>query len=133
MTPGRIGLVRKAGVAARAWFWFLTVHLWLLRDDLPGVVARLGRVTGSRRSVPPVRLGRGVFKALRVGPVRPRCLSNALVFYRLLREQGERPELVIGLPVEARTTDAHAWVEIGGVDVGPPPGRGAHQELARFG
>lgn len=132
MRPAPIGFARKAGIAARAWFWFLAVHVWLRRRDLPGVVARLGRTTGSRHPVPPVRLGRGVFRALRVGPVRPRCLSNALVLYRLLREQGEPAELVIGLPAEARSSDAHAWVEIDGVDVGPPPGRGAHQELARF-
>lgn len=128
----RIGYLGKAWIAARAWFWFLTVRLWLRGGDLPDVVTRLGRVSRSRRPVPPVKLGRGVFRALRLGPLHPRCLSNALVLYRLLREQGEQAEIVIGLPTEARSTDAHAWVEIDGVDVGPPPGRGAHQELARF-
>ena len=132
MIPVQIGFVRKIEIAARAWIWFLTVHVWLRDDDLPDVVTRLGRVSRSRPPVPPVRLGRGVFRALRVGPLRPRCLSNALVFYRLLREQGERAEVVIGLPANARNTDAHAWVEIDGVDVGPPPGRGSHRELARF-
>ena len=57
---------------------------------------------------------------------------SALVLYRLLREQGDEPELVIGLPQTAADKDAHAWVELGGVDVGPPPGRGTHEELARF-
>ena len=60
-----------------------------------------------------------------VARARARC-------YRLLREQGDEPELVIGLPQTAADKDAHAWVELDGVDVGPPPGRGTHEELARF-
>jgi hypothetical protein len=41
--------------------------------------------------------------------------------------------LVIGLPREAITKDAHAWVELDGTDVGPPPGRAGHEPMARFG
>jgi hypothetical protein len=52
--------------------------------------------------------------------------------FRLLHEQGDEAELVIGLPAAAATKDAHAWVEINGVDVGPPPGRGSHEVLARY-
>jgi hypothetical protein len=59
-------------------------------------------------------------------------LFSALVLYRLLRAQGDRAELVIGLPSDARTKDAHAWVELDGVDVGPPPGRSGHLELTRY-
>ena len=36
------------------------------------------------------------------------------------------------LPGEARDQTAHAWVELNGRDVGPPPGRNGHAELARF-
>lgn len=41
--------------------------------------------------------------------------------------------LVIGLPEEPVDERAHAWVELEGRDVGPPPGRGNHVELARYG
>jgi hypothetical protein len=58
---------------------------------------------------------------------------SALVFYRLLREQGDPAELVIGLAPDSNDYRAHAWVELGGVDVGPPPGRSGHESLARFG
>jgi hypothetical protein len=57
---------------------------------------------------------------------------NALVLFRLLREQGDAAELVIGLPENPGGKDAHAWVELEGVDVGPPPGRSGHDEMARF-
>jgi hypothetical protein len=63
----------------------------------------------------------------------PRCLTAALVLYRLLREQGESAELVVGLPREPLDKTAHAWIEVDGVDVGPPPGRQGHEELARYG
>jgi hypothetical protein len=69
---------------------------------------------------------------LRVGPRRARCLVAALVLFRLLREQGEPAELVIGMPRTPNSEDAHAWVEVGDVDVGPPPGRRGHLELARY-
>jgi hypothetical protein len=68
-----------------------------------------------------------------VGSHPPRCLSAALVLYDILRAADEPAELVIGLPESPTTKDAHAWIEIDGVDVGPPPGRGSHRELARYG
>jgi hypothetical protein len=77
-------------------------------------------------------LSRAVDKSLRFGSHRPTCLVNALVLFRLLREQGEAAELVIGLPSNATNETAHAWVEINGADMGPPPGRGNHSALARF-
>jgi Transglutaminase-like superfamily len=79
------------------------------------------------------RLSRAVDCSLRIGTHRPRCIVNAVVLYRLLREQGDQAELIIGLPATPADKDAHAWVEIDGVDVGPPPGRSGHRELARFG
>jgi hypothetical protein len=50
-----------------------------------------------------------------------------------MAEQGQSAEVVIGLPQEPLDNKAHAWVEIDGVDVGPPPGRQGHEELARYG
>jgi hypothetical protein len=54
------------------------------------------------------------------------------VLYRLLREQGDAAVLVVGLPEAAINKDAHAWVELNGIDVGPPPGRAGHEPMARF-
>jgi hypothetical protein len=125
--------VAKVRLAARIVTSFVVVHVGLRRVSLPELVARLGG--GPRASWPPVRpirLSRAVHRTLRLGSRRPRCLILALVLYRLLRSQGDRGALVIGIPIEARDKDAHAWVEMEGHDIGPPPGKGAHEELARY-
>jgi hypothetical protein len=96
------------------------------------LVRRLGRTGGRADGHPPALLSLAVHRSLRLGPLRPRCLTSSLVLYRLLREQGDRAELVIGLPPEARDPAAHAWVELDDRDIGPPPGRGRHAPIARF-
>lgn len=120
----------------------LACHIWRLaaeaayrlrRDPLPGVVSRYSAVSGGRRRLPPWFLSMAVDRSLRLGGTRPRCLINALVLYRLLHEQGDPAELVIGLPEAAADQRAHAWVELAGRDVGPPPGRSGHTQLARYG
>lgn len=130
--PAGLSVRAKIALALRIWFWFLVVQLELRRHPLPRVIVRLGRTNNSREVIPPKRLGHIVVRALHVGRHQPRCLINALVLYRLLAEQGNRGQVVIGLEAEARSKDAHAWIEIGGADVGPPPGRGAHIALARY-
>jgi Transglutaminase-like superfamily len=130
----RLKLRWKVSLALRTLVWFLHVHVGLRRRPLPHLVQRLARVRRTRDyRVSPVRLGRGIARILRLGSRRSRCLVTALVHFRLLREQGERAELVIGLPAYPTDKNAHAWVEIDSVDVGPPPGRGGRQQLARFG
>jgi hypothetical protein len=119
--------------ALRVWALFVVVHLELRRYPLPLLVERLGAsATAGGRTIEPVRLGWLVTRCLTLGNQRPRCLINALILFRLLREQGDPAELVIGLPEEASNHEAHAWVEVGGVDVGPPPGQAQHLELARY-
>lgn len=132
--PARIPIAAKLGLVARVWWGFLDAFVATKRRPLPQVVAsfRASPVTARMRT-DPRRLGKIIARLLAVGPFRARCLFTSLVLYRLLREQGDEPELVIGLPREPRDKDAHAWVEMDGVDVGPPPGRGLHEELARFG
>lgn len=117
----------------RIWVLLARVLVGLRREPLPAYVARLGRPETERGGrLAPDRLSRAVDRSLRVGGRRPRCLVNALVLYRLLREQGDEAELVVGLPARPVDKDAHAWVELAGVDIGPPPGRSGHEELARF-
>ncbi|MGH3117190.1 MAG: lasso peptide biosynthesis B2 protein [Gaiellales bacterium] len=128
----RLNVRAKVSLAVRIWFWFLVVHLELRRHPLPRVIARLKTANESRAAIAPRTLGEIVVRALRVGRYQPRCLISTLVLYRLLAEQGDRGEVVIGLEAEARSKDAHAWIEIGGADVGPPPGRGPHMALARY-
>jgi len=123
----------KAQMLLRVWRCYLAITLRDPRDPLPQFIARLGRApTRAGVRIPPLRMRRAVLRALHIGPWRPTCLANALVLYRLLREQGDSAELVIGLPIEALTHHAHAWVELNGVDLGPFPGA-HHAPLARFG
>jgi Transglutaminase-like superfamily len=130
----RLSLAFKVRTAARVWYWFLAISLGLKRHSLPELVERLQqRADATSPRIEPRRLGRIVQRALRFGRFQPRCVFTALILYRLLQEQGDPAQLVIGLPRDTRSKDAHAWVELGGVDVGPPPGRGHHQELARYG
>jgi hypothetical protein len=130
---GALPLATKAQIAARIGGTFLLVHWRLRRDPLPRVVESFaGRDRGGISRVEARRLSRIVYGTLRLGPLRPRCLVNALVLFRLLRAQGDEAELVIGLPHGARDHEAHAWVEVERIDVGPPPGKGSHQELARY-
>ena len=123
----------KARLAGTVLWTFVRVHALLRRRPLPEVISTLGRPGGAGwPRLRAVRLSRTVDRVLRVGRRRPRCLILALVLYRLIRAQGDDAEVVIGLPLDAREKDAHAWVEVEGVDVGPPPGKGVHQELARY-
>jgi hypothetical protein len=127
-------LTDRIAIAIRSVWLLAVVRFRLRKDELPSVVASLREVQRSRRPrARPVRIGNIVARTLGLGPWRARCLHTSLILFRLLREQGEDPELVIGLKETAREKDAHAWVELDGRDVGPPPGRGRHQELARYG
>jgi Transglutaminase-like superfamily len=135
MTDGRpLPRTAKVRLTLRIWLRFAAVRLTVRRTPLPDLVAGLGRParpTDARYA--PARLSRAVYRSLRLGRRRPTCLVSSLVLFRLLREQGDAAELVIGLPPASGDPIAHAWVELGGQDVGPPPGRGGHLPLARFG
>lgn len=132
MSEAPLPLRAKAVLALRIWALYPRVLVGLRREQLPVFVERLGASDRRRARLSPDRLARAVDRSLRLGDRRPRCLVNALVLYRLLREQGDDAELVIGLPQTPADKDAHAWVELAGTDVGPPPGRASHEELARF-
>jgi hypothetical protein len=126
--------MRRLALALRIVRCYAVVRRRLSREPLPALAASFGDVPArGREPIPPRQLAWAIDRTLRVGSRRPRCIFNALVMYRLLREQGDDAVLVIGLPREAITKDAHAWVELDGTDVGPPPGRAGHEPMARFG
>jgi hypothetical protein len=122
----------KVRLAVRVWRTYARVRLRRRRSPLPAFVRELGHTPVDADPHPPALLSLAVHRALHIGPLRPRCLTNSLVLYRLLREQGDDPEVVIGLPPDAKNHAAHAWVELGNRDIGPPPGRGLHEAIARF-
>ncbi len=129
-----LGPVRKVGLALLVLYDYLRVRVGLRRRPLPEVVRRLRCPPRLRiRRLEPRRLGSIVDRVLSVGPLRPRCLVTALVHYRLLRRQGTAAELVVGLPPTPTGPDAHAWIEVDRREVGPPPGRLGHKEMARYG
>jgi hypothetical protein len=125
--------VHKVQLATRIWGLALYVHLTTRTRPLPEVVASLaGRSPRRPYGLGPIRLGSIVTRALTIGGRPPRCVIAALVAFRLNRSEGHPVELVIGLPQHPTDKDAHAWLEMAGRDVGPPPGRLGHLELARY-
>lgn len=131
---GPLSVARKAALACLIGYDFLVVIVGLGRRRLPAFVRRLQRPPriGVFR-LDPTRLGLIVNRVLRIGRRRPRCIVSALVLLRMLCRQGTAAELVIGLPPDATSPEAHAWIEVDGRDVGPPPGRLGRKELARYG
>ncbi len=129
-----MGPAARARLAIRVWLTYARVRAVERRRPLPEVTRLLGRPPRRlRRHHPPERLSRAVGRCL--WPVgRPtRCLYSSLVLYRLLWVQGDGPDLLVGLERDASSHDAHAWVELGGVNVGPAPGRMGYVALGRFG
>jgi len=123
---------QKVQLLLRVWITYLQVSARRNRP-LPAQVQALTRKHGPKAThIPVAKVRRAIHLGLRAGKLTPRCLPNALVMFRILHEQGDDPVLVIGLPRVAENHIAHAWVELDGQDVGPPPGRGDHTELARF-
>lgn len=127
-----VSVVDKLRLLARVWLLAVRIQMLLKRHPLPVVVSALEGWTDGVSRFPVALLSRAVSRGLRVGPWRPRCLLRSLVLYRMLRAQGDVAELVIGLKGRAVGSDAHAWVELAGRDVGPWPGGAGYQELTRY-
>jgi len=130
----RLPLVRKVRLFVRIWALTVQVAIALRKRPLPDLVEsyRARDTVGRHPIYAPRKLSAAVTRSLRLGPWRPRCLIRSMVLYRLMREQGDEAELVIGLPENPRDHTAHAWVEAQGTDIGPAPGRGNHEELVRY-
>lgn len=132
LSRSRPSILANLRLFARVWATFVRVQVELRRHTLSDAVDRLD-VVGERRPREPLgRLSRAVTRSLRVGPWQSRCLSRSLVLYRLVREQGDPANLVIGLPDRSTSSDAHAWVEHVGRDIGPRPGGYGQTELVRY-
>ena len=132
--PGPLSPAGKLRLAVRIWRLYLSVVVRTRRRPLPAVIEDLRHTAaGQPTGKSPAHLGTIVHRVLSPGPLRPRCLHSALVLFALLRVEAQEPDIVIGLPHNPTDQRAHAWVEVDGRDVGPPPGRGRHQELARYG
>jgi hypothetical protein len=126
-----LSMVGRIRLLARVWRTFATTAISVRRRGLEPT-ARSVRVDPAREPQPVSLLSRAVSRGLRIGPWQPRCLYRSLVLYALVNEQGGGAELVIGLPPNARTPDAHAWVEVDGRDVGPMPGSLHATEMVRY-
>lgn len=133
-SPGRRRLSPSAKVllAVRVWRSYVCVLRSVKKTPLARLTKELPNNSSSLRHHSPELLSHAVGRSLRVGRYQARCLTASLVLLQLLREQGDEAVLVIGLPPQAVDHKAHAWVELDGRDVGPPPGRGRHVEFARF-
>lgn len=134
-SPPRLGITTKLAFGSVIWLEYVRVIREVHRTSLPQLVQRL---QDQPHHIPlpridPLLLGRIVSRTLRRHPFRPRCLTMSLVHFRLLTRQGTGAQLIVGLPLEPSSHEAHAWVEVGGLDVGPPPGRMGHEEMARYG
>jgi hypothetical protein len=122
----------KPILAVRIWLTYVRIALLLKTKPLHEIAVALASPQRWGEPQHPTRYARAIHRVLRLGKRRPRCLPSALVLYRLLRAQGTPAELVVGLPTVPLNHVAHAWVEVEGRDVGPPPGRGLHVEMARY-
>lgn len=122
----------KVRLALRVWRTYVRVRRGIRRSELPLAVKRLGTTRQATRRYPVANLSRAVDRALAPLPADPTCLVRSLVLFRLLREQGDKAEVVIGLPEHPTSHAAHAWVELEGRDVGPPPGRSGHSQMVRY-
>jgi Transglutaminase-like superfamily len=128
----RLSSFEKLLLALRVWRSYVVV-LWKVRTKpLPRLTRDLGAGRTSLQRHPPELLSHAVGRCLRLRSRQARCLTAALVLFKLLREQGDEPVLAIGLPAQAVDHRAHAWIELDGHDVGPPPGKGRHVPLARY-
>jgi hypothetical protein len=125
-------VAEKVRTLVAVWLRYVKIRRLLRRHRLAEVTQRLagpGKAWSSRNVA---GMSHAVDRAL-LGPAGPiRCLPRALVLYSLLREHSVAAELVIGVEPSSRSHEAHAWVEVGGRDVGPRPGRMGRAELARY-
>jgi hypothetical protein len=129
----------ERGLVVRMLMWRLLVstlkHVVPIRrlvtiasGSKPGVAAA-GTLPSPNRIVELARL------ACRPRLIRSQdnCLDRSLIAYRYLRAAGASPSLVIGFGRDGGAVRGHAWLPIGGNEVGEPHRtREDFKELVRF-
>jgi len=123
-------------VLVQAWGLFVVVDL-LLRLVSFNRLLLLTQFGGHAEpsDEPPASLDRLVWLvdvAARYAPVRPTCLTRALVLCRILGRRGLVPELRIGVAHRDGGLAAHAWVERNGQPLADPAAPGEYEPLMRW-
>jgi Transglutaminase-like superfamily len=126
----------ERAVLVQAWTLFVVVDL-LLRLVSFNHLLRLTRLGRQARCAheQPASLDRLVWLvdvAARYAPVRPTCLTRALVLSRILGRRGLASELRIGVAHRDGGLAAHAWVERNGQPLADPAAPGEYEPLMRW-
>jgi hypothetical protein len=125
----RLSPLERVAMACEILAEYVRVRWLLRRSDFQTAVARLRatpRAPGQETLVPGsrlaehigARLGRLVWKTLRVLPTDSRCLMQALVLTAVLARRGLDGDLIIGVRTEPEF-EAHAWIEHRGLALLP--------------
>ena len=113
--------------ALRALGWLIvadaTVRLFPYAT-VTRTIARLPVSRSPRAAITAAECAAAIRRAATVWPTA-RCLPQAIAGYCLLRRAGLTPTVNLGVAVEDRRLDAHAWLECDGVAVtGGGPSQG---------
>ena len=79
-------------------------------------IARIPASRSPRAAITPAECAIAIRRAAAVWPTA-RCLPQAIAGYCLLRRAGLTPTVTVGVAVEDRRLDAHAWLECDGITV----------------
>jgi hypothetical protein len=111
------GRERVRALRALGWLIAARVAVRLLGyDNVTRAIARLPASRSSGAAITPAECAIAIRRAARVWPTA-RCLPQAIAGYCLLRRAGRTPAVKMGVTVEDRRLDAHAWLECDGVTV----------------
>ena len=104
--------------AARALGWLIaaTVAVRVVSyATLTRVMTRIRASRSSRSAITPAECAIAVRRAARLWPAA--CLPQALAGYCLLRRAGRTPSITLGVSLDDRRLNAHAWLECDGITV----------------
>lgn len=111
--PGR---ERVLALRALGWLIAATVGVRVLSySTVTRVIGRLSAGRSSRTSITPAECAAAIRRAARLWPAE--CLPQAIAGYCLLRRGGLAPTVTLGVALDDRRVDAHAWLECDGVTV----------------
>jgi hypothetical protein len=111
------GRERLWALRALGWLIVARVAVRLLGfDSVTRAIALIPRGRSPRAGITPAECAVAIRRAVRVWP-RARCLPQAIAGYCVLRRAGRNPTVTMGVALEDRQLDAHAWLECDGVTV----------------